>query len=153
MARWLLFTVAGGVLIVAGIVMFFTPGPGWAAIALGLWLWSKQFQWARRALDHLVDWLHTHRQKLPDFVARRIDDWQRRREELREIAEQRSEERRRAEAEAEARAEAAVEARRVAMTDGDAAPEVGAEVEVEVDVRDGDAEASVTRGAGTSAAS
>ncbi len=77
-ARWVILTVAGGLLVAAGIVMIFTPGPGWGAIALGLYLWAKQFKWARRVLDRLVDWLDSHRHRLPKFVGRLIDERRRR---------------------------------------------------------------------------
>ncbi len=78
-ARWVLITAAGGVLVCAGIVMLFTPGPGLAAIALGLWLWAKQFQWARRILDRMTATLEERRDRLPAFVGRILDERSRRR--------------------------------------------------------------------------
>lgn len=46
------FKIAGGfVLLVCGVVMLVTPGPGWLAIAGGLTLLASEFDWARRALD------------------------------------------------------------------------------------------------------
>lgn len=44
-------SVTGTVLIVAGVIMLVTPGPGLLAIAAGLAVWAKEFQWARRLLD------------------------------------------------------------------------------------------------------
>lgn len=43
----------GFILLLAGLVMLATPGPGWAAIFGGLALLAGQFQWARRILDYL----------------------------------------------------------------------------------------------------
>ena len=34
-------------------VMFFTPGPGWLTILLGLGILAAEFVWARRVLDRL----------------------------------------------------------------------------------------------------
>ncbi len=46
--------VAGGfALLLAGLVMLVTPGPGWAAIALGLALLATEFRWARRLLNRV----------------------------------------------------------------------------------------------------
>ncbi|WP_236540881.1 PGPGW domain-containing protein [Spiractinospora alimapuensis] len=42
--------VVGGVLLLAGFTMWFTPGPGWAAILLGLAVMASEFGWARRLL-------------------------------------------------------------------------------------------------------
>lgn len=44
-------SVTGTVLAVAGVIMLVTPGPGLLAIAAGLAVWAKEFQWARRLLD------------------------------------------------------------------------------------------------------
>lgn len=48
-------SVTGTVLIVAGVIMLVTPGPGLLAIAAGLAVWAKEFQWARRLLDRARD--------------------------------------------------------------------------------------------------
>jgi uncharacterized protein (TIGR02611 family) len=45
--------LAGFTLLVAGVVMIVTPGPGWLAIALGLGLLAAEFVWARRLLNRL----------------------------------------------------------------------------------------------------
>ena len=44
-------SVIGTLLIVAGLVMLVTPGPGLLAIIAGLAVWSREFRWARRLLD------------------------------------------------------------------------------------------------------
>lgn len=48
-------SVLGSVLVAAGVVMLVTPGPGLLAIAAGLALFSREFQWARRILDAARD--------------------------------------------------------------------------------------------------
>jgi len=44
---------SGFFLIIAGIAMLALPGPGWAAIALGLALLAPHFRWADAALTRL----------------------------------------------------------------------------------------------------
>ncbi len=79
-ARWTLTLLLGLVLIVAGLVMIFTPGPGWGAIILGFYVLSREFTWARRALDRLVAMLEQRRHQLPKFVGKLLDERQRRRQ-------------------------------------------------------------------------
>jgi len=45
--------VIGFFVLFAGVVMLVTPGPGWAAIAIGLVLLSTEFQWAHRLLHRI----------------------------------------------------------------------------------------------------
>lgn len=45
--------LAGFTLLLVGVVMFFTPGPGWLVIFLGLTLLAAEFVWARRLMDHM----------------------------------------------------------------------------------------------------
>lgn len=45
--------VLGFTLMLGGVVMLVTPGPGWAAIFGGLFLLASEFHWARRLLDYL----------------------------------------------------------------------------------------------------
>jgi uncharacterized protein (TIGR02611 family) len=53
---WRFFKVlAGFTLLLVGIVMFFTPGPGWIVILLGLTLLAAEFVWARRLMNHMKD--------------------------------------------------------------------------------------------------
>ena len=42
--------VVGVFFIVAGLVMFVAPGPGWLTVILGLAILSTEFEWARRVL-------------------------------------------------------------------------------------------------------
>ncbi|HTQ62744.1 MAG TPA: PGPGW domain-containing protein [Candidatus Solibacter sp.] len=45
--------VGGFTLLLIGIVMLVTPGPGWLVILLGLGLLAAEFVWARRLMDHI----------------------------------------------------------------------------------------------------
>jgi uncharacterized protein (TIGR02611 family) len=45
--------LAGFTLVLIGVVMFFTPGPGWLVVFLGLTLLGAEFVWARRLMDHM----------------------------------------------------------------------------------------------------
>jgi uncharacterized protein (TIGR02611 family) len=45
--------VAGFTLLIAGVVMIVTPGPGWLVILLGLGLLAAEFVWARRLMDRI----------------------------------------------------------------------------------------------------
>ena len=41
----------GATLMVAGLMMFLLPGPGWATLILGLVVLASEFTWANRVLD------------------------------------------------------------------------------------------------------
>jgi uncharacterized protein (TIGR02611 family) len=43
----------GFTLLVAGVIMIATPGPGWLTILLALGVLAAEFVWARRLLDRL----------------------------------------------------------------------------------------------------
>ncbi len=43
-------TAAGGVIVLAGIVMLVTPGPGLVTIAAGVAVWALEYAWAARLL-------------------------------------------------------------------------------------------------------
>jgi uncharacterized protein (TIGR02611 family) len=45
--------VAGFTLLLVGVVMLVTPGPGWVVILLGLGLLAAEFVWARRLMDRI----------------------------------------------------------------------------------------------------
>jgi uncharacterized protein (TIGR02611 family) len=45
--------VAGFTLLLAGVVMIVTPGPGWLVMLLGLSLLAAEFIWARRLMDRM----------------------------------------------------------------------------------------------------
>ena len=50
--RWL--KVAGGfALLLLGVVMLVTPGPGWLAIAGGIGMLATEYVWARRLRERL----------------------------------------------------------------------------------------------------
>lgn len=52
-AKRFLRILFGFTLLVAGIVMIVTPGPGWLTILLALGVLAAEFVWARRLLDRL----------------------------------------------------------------------------------------------------
>lgn len=52
-AKRVIKVVVGFTVLLAGVVMLVTPGPGWVVIALGLAILAAEFVWARRLLDHL----------------------------------------------------------------------------------------------------
>ena len=48
------FRILGGfTLLVVGVIMFLTPGPGWLVIFFGLTLLAAEFVWAQRLMDRL----------------------------------------------------------------------------------------------------
>jgi len=48
------FRIVGGfTLLMIGVVMLVTPGPGWLTIFLGLGLLAAEFVWARRLVDRI----------------------------------------------------------------------------------------------------
>lgn len=47
--------VVGFTLILLGVVMFVTPGPGWLVVFLGLSVLAAEFVWARRLLKRLKE--------------------------------------------------------------------------------------------------
>jgi len=48
------FKILGGfTLLLLGVVMIFTPGPGWLAIGFGLAILGAEYVWARRLLNRL----------------------------------------------------------------------------------------------------
>ena len=51
--RRVFLVIAGFTLLLAGVVMLVTPGPGIAAILLGLGLLAAEFVWARRLMDRI----------------------------------------------------------------------------------------------------
>ena len=60
----------GFVIILAGVVMLVTPGPGWLTIFLGLAVLSTEFQWAKRLsqrakqmLSRFWAWWHDRRER------------------------------------------------------------------------------------------
>ena len=51
--RRIFLILAGFTLLLLGIVMIFTPGPGTPVILLGLGLLAAEFVWARRFMDRV----------------------------------------------------------------------------------------------------
>ena len=52
-ARRIFLILAGFTLLVLGIVMIFTPGPGTPVILMGLGLLAAEFVWARRIMERI----------------------------------------------------------------------------------------------------
>ena len=51
--RRIFLILAGFTLLVLGIVMIFTPGPGTPVILMGLGLLAAEFVWARRIMERI----------------------------------------------------------------------------------------------------
>jgi uncharacterized protein (TIGR02611 family) len=49
------FALAGFMVLLLGVVMLFTPGPGWALIIFGLGLLALEFTWAERLLERVLN--------------------------------------------------------------------------------------------------
>jgi uncharacterized protein (TIGR02611 family) len=54
-ARRIVIAVVGFTLVVLGIGLIVTPGPGWLVIVLGLSVLSVEFVWARHLLKRMKD--------------------------------------------------------------------------------------------------
>ena len=59
----------GFVLLALGLVMIFTPGPGWLFIVLGLGILAAEFVWAHRLLTRLKG----QAQRVRNIVVQRFD--------------------------------------------------------------------------------
>ena len=64
-------SVVGAVVLLAGLVMMVTPGPGWLAIVLGFAILATEFVWARRALLRARHAAHVAKRKALDPRVRR----------------------------------------------------------------------------------
>jgi uncharacterized protein (TIGR02611 family) len=51
--RRIFLIIAGFTLLLVGVVMLLTPGPGMLVIFLGLGLLAAEFVWARRLMDRI----------------------------------------------------------------------------------------------------
>jgi uncharacterized protein (TIGR02611 family) len=51
--RRIFLILAGFTLLLAGVIMLATPGPGMLTILLGLGLLAAEFVWARRLMDRI----------------------------------------------------------------------------------------------------
>jgi uncharacterized protein (TIGR02611 family) len=47
--------IFGFTLLALGVLMVFTPGPGWLIILLGLGVLAAEFMWARQLLERLKE--------------------------------------------------------------------------------------------------
>ena len=52
-ARKVVIAVVGFTIVLLGLVMIVTPGPGWLVILLGLSILSAEFVWARRLMKRI----------------------------------------------------------------------------------------------------
>lgn len=73
----ILVGTVGTVVVLAGIVFFVTPGPGVAALLLGLLILSTEFRWAHRLLKPARTWARRAEQ----YAEHRKDEYVRRRRE------------------------------------------------------------------------
>ncbi len=62
-ARGVVIAVIGGTVLLLGIAMIFTPGPGLLVILAGLGILATEFVWARRLLQHTKDYIASKRRK------------------------------------------------------------------------------------------
>jgi uncharacterized protein (TIGR02611 family) len=65
----------GFTLLVLGVVMLITPGPGWLVIALALGVLAAEFVWARQLLDRMKeqgDRLKDHGVRLRNTILSRL---------------------------------------------------------------------------------
>jgi len=54
-AQRLLKILIGFTLLILGLVMIFTPGPGWLVIILGLGVLAAEYVWAQRLLQRVKE--------------------------------------------------------------------------------------------------
>jgi uncharacterized protein (TIGR02611 family) len=54
-AKRFLKILFGFTLLAIGLVMIFTPGPGWLTIMVGLGVLAAEYVWARRLLDKMKE--------------------------------------------------------------------------------------------------
>lgn len=70
-ARRLWRTVAGSLLILAGLAMLVLPGPGLVTIAAGLFVLSREYAWANRQYRRVTDQVNLAKQKAREKLAER----------------------------------------------------------------------------------
>jgi uncharacterized protein (TIGR02611 family) len=79
--------IVGMFLLIAGIIMIFTPGPAIVFIPAGLALLATEFVWARRLLEHLQPYIKAAIEKArekKEALARRRAEKQATRERMRQ---------------------------------------------------------------------
>jgi uncharacterized protein (TIGR02611 family) len=64
-------TVVGGAVLIAGLAMLALPGPGWAAIFVGLAILGSEYDWASRLLHWARDKVKAAAEKARDPRVRR----------------------------------------------------------------------------------
>jgi drug/metabolite transporter (DMT)-like permease len=69
--RWIGVAVAGGLLVVVGIVLLVLPGPGIPLIIAGLAVLGAEFAWARRTVERVRSGGISLSQRLRERWARR----------------------------------------------------------------------------------
>ena len=57
------FALAGGIVLLAGLVMLVTPGPAFVLIPIGLAMLALEFTWAERMLDRSLEQAQIAREK------------------------------------------------------------------------------------------
>jgi uncharacterized protein (TIGR02611 family) len=65
------FALAGSFVLLLGVIMLFTPGPGWAVIIFGLGLLALEFTWAERLLERVINQV----ERASDQMKRRHPVW------------------------------------------------------------------------------
>lgn len=68
LARRIAISVIGGTVVLVGVIMLVTPGPGLVVIPLGLAILALEFAWARHWLNRIKASLS--REQLNDLMAR-----------------------------------------------------------------------------------
>ncbi|KII00186.1 hypothetical protein LP52_02295 [Streptomonospora alba] len=63
----------GMLILLAGVVMCVTPGPGVAGIILGLAILATEFSWARGILRHAREWAHRAKVQAVQKAQRRME--------------------------------------------------------------------------------
>jgi uncharacterized protein (TIGR02611 family) len=59
-------TIAGGVMVLIGIVLLVIPGPGLLTIAAGVAIWATEYAWAARLLQRVRARLAKRKASQPD---------------------------------------------------------------------------------------
>lgn len=63
--------MAGLIILLLGVIMCVTPGPGAAGIILGLAILATEFAWARGVLRYARAWAHRAKEQALDRAKRR----------------------------------------------------------------------------------
>lgn len=60
--------IVGLIVTLAGLIMLFTPGPGIAAIFIGLGILATEFMWAKHLIHKLTDYLKKKGRDLKSYA-------------------------------------------------------------------------------------